>query len=349
MGFSDVRFFFGVVEDRKDPKKLGRVRVRVWGVHSKERVINESTGQGIPVDHLPWAFVMRPTTTAAMDGIGDSPTGLVEGTWVMGISRDGEAMNDLIVIGSLGGMPEEPPFDKKGKFGFVDPRTADEISASPRKINVEENRDPGYPPKDIPMGRYPQEKFLDESDVNRLARGEKTDQTLLKQKEQDLVRAVTTAQGGEWSEKLSPYAAKYPYNHVRETESGHVIEVDDTPDAERIHVWHKEGSYIEMHPDGSIQVKSKGDLYTLVIKDNKLFAEGSIDITAGTGVSVLSSAGGISLKAAAGVVTIDALANVLVTSEGGMNVLTVGPITLNSTTLISMLAPVILANGEPIP
>ena len=57
-------------------------------------------------------------------------------------------------------------------------------------------------------------------------------------------------------EPSDPYAAVYPFNHVMETESGHVIEVDDTENGERINVRHKTGSFIEIHPDGSIVKKS---------------------------------------------------------------------------------------------
>ena len=38
---------------------------------------------------------------------------------------------------------------------------------------------------------------------------------------------------GNWNEPEVPYAAEYPLNHVRETESGHVEEWDDTVGAER--------------------------------------------------------------------------------------------------------------------
>lgn len=40
----------------------------------------------------------------------------------------------------------------------------------------------------------------------------------------------------ELGEKESEYAAKYPHNKTITTESGHVLELDDTPKAERIHV-----------------------------------------------------------------------------------------------------------------
>lgn len=53
-----------------------------------------------------------------------------------------------------------------------------------------------------------------------------------------------------------PYGAVYPDNKVTQTKSGHVIEIDDTAGAERIHIHHKSGSYVEFHPDGSVVIKT---------------------------------------------------------------------------------------------
>ena len=53
------------------------------------------------------------------------------------------------------------------------------------------------------------------------------------------------------------YAPEYPYNKVRLTESGHIIEFDDTPGAERINIKHRTGSFIELRPDTSMRTRSK--------------------------------------------------------------------------------------------
>jgi hypothetical protein len=68
-------------------------------------------------------------------------------------------------------------------------------------------------------------------------------------------------------EPQSPYNARYPYNHVTQTESGHVFEMDDTPDAERIHLYHRSGSFLEYHNDGTVVNKSTNKLYN-IIHDN---------------------------------------------------------------------------------
>jgi hypothetical protein len=101
----------GVVEDRVDPLMLGRCRVRILGYHTDD--IKE-----IPTDGLPWATIMQPTTSAALSGMGTTPLGPVEGTWVIGFFRDGEDAQEPVIMGTIGGMPEEGPDPNKG---FNDP------------------------------------------------------------------------------------------------------------------------------------------------------------------------------------------------------------------------------------
>ena len=54
-------WFTGVVEDRDDPSKLGRVRVRCVGYHTDNKT-------KIPTEDLPWAWVMQNIHTPSMDG-----------------------------------------------------------------------------------------------------------------------------------------------------------------------------------------------------------------------------------------------------------------------------------------
>ena len=87
MGKDGFTWFVGVVEDRADPKKLGRLKVRCLGYHAKE--LNK-----LPTADLPWAHVMNPITSATVSGVGHTPLGAVEGTWVVGFFIDGpEAQN----------------------------------------------------------------------------------------------------------------------------------------------------------------------------------------------------------------------------------------------------------------
>lgn len=74
------------------------------------------------------------------------------------------------------------------------------------------------------------------------------------------------------------YATKKPYNHVLESKEGHAIELDDTPDAERVNIAHKNGTYIEMRPDGSYVNKVVKDNYTVIAGDDHVKIVGNVDV-----------------------------------------------------------------------
>ena len=130
MGLDGFVWFVGVVEDREDPDKQGRVRVRCLGFHSENL-------ESIPTEDLPWATVMAPTTTPSMDGLGNTPPFLVEGSWVIGFFRDAADKQQPIIMGSLPGFNETRELRN---VGFKDPK-----------------------------GVYP--KYVGEPDTNRLGRG----------------------------------------------------------------------------------------------------------------------------------------------------------------------------------
>ena len=111
MGRDNFVWFTGVVEDRNDPYKQGRVRVRCVGHHTPDLTI-------LPTSELPWAHVMHPVTDPSMHGMGNSPSWLVEGGWVGGFFLDDDLQQPLI-IGSLPGQPSTPA---DNKTGFNDPR-----------------------------------------------------------------------------------------------------------------------------------------------------------------------------------------------------------------------------------
>ena len=124
MGKEGFVWWQGVVEDRHDPLYLGRCKVRVLGWHSEDK-------NDMPTVSLPWAYPVAPITSASQTGVGTTPLGPVEGTWVVGFYRDGEAGQEPMFFGTLGGIPE---LDAKGinndgtatgGQGFLDPRLKD--------------------------------------------------------------------------------------------------------------------------------------------------------------------------------------------------------------------------------
>lgn len=109
----------------------------------------------------------------------------------------------------------------------------------------------------------------------------------------------------EFGEKKTEYAAKYPHNKTVTTESGHVLELDDTPRAERIHVYHKSGSYVEIFPDGSIVTKSMKDSTSVTIDNHSISViKGNLQIVANEGNIQIVSDGDIDLVSKSGVVNI---------------------------------------------
>jgi hypothetical protein len=261
MGNSFV-WFQGVVEDRNDPLRLGRMRVRCLGLHTEDR-------EKLPTSKLPWAFPIQPITSAAMNGIGETPFGPVEGTWVMGFFRDGNLGQEPVVFGTLGGIPDTPDFQK----GFTDP-----------------------------FGNYPRPGFVGQPDTNKLARAEfeehpimvsKNDivdkeinipiakahkvSSILPDKSSDVYDDLT------WAEPLprGKTKSKYPFNHVTEYEAGHVREVDSTPGAERIHEYHTAGTFYEIQSDGKKITKIVADNYEIILGDNFIKINGNSHVTIG--------------------------------------------------------------------
>jgi hypothetical protein len=100
--------------------------------------------------------------------------------------------------------------------------------------------------------------------------------------------SATTAKGATVNEPSDPFAAVYPKNRVIETSGGHLVELDDTPGAERLHVWAKGGSFFEFHADGKVVMKSAGARYVIVNGDDVLHVLGKLDLIADTEVGLAS-------------------------------------------------------------
>ena len=278
-------WWFGVVEDRKDPIKLGRDRVRCHTWHTEDKKL-------LPTESLPWAQSIQPVTSAATSGIGRSPTGLVEGSWVFGFFMDGKEAQKPMVLGSLAGLPTEEPDDEKGFNGIYPdilnepdiPRHArgekeanlipKENDTLPTKLEDRLPRDQAYELKILSKVEEVLEAIA--PSVEEIKDKEKIDYL----KDNPKWNEPNPRYGGE---KAGEYLAKktsvYPLNHVHVSESGHVFEVDDTPEAERIHQYHKSGTFVEIQPDGTRSTKVIGDDYEIVIKDKKVLIKGDTTVT----------------------------------------------------------------------
>lgn len=491
-------FYTGIVEARNDPLKLGRVRVRVFGVHSEIR-------SDVPTESLPWANVLRPSTSASISGIGHSGTQFVEGTMVYVFFSDGESKQMPVVIGSIPGVPlfkspfgdngsgliesledvliqgtmstvqatsegtlldssgqsvldgsgqpiQTPNIDtdsqlkaalgqkessnnykavnqlgyigkyqfgapmltdlgyvKKGttnkglddsanwigkdgvsskdqflnseadqekaidaelklndkrlrRMGVIDESTTDKERAGylatshllgtggardmkngivkrdgngvtgnsyynlgyaaldgQNPVVSPDNNTPDNPSRSPSVnanvgttsgnitsgsksvvatsstnlgfvdssGTYP--RYTREQDTNRLSRGQNIDKTVVAYKEETTDKNVRIACGGTWDQSPVPYNAKYPFNQVYESESGHLLEFDDTPGNERVHLYHKSGTFTEIDRNGTRVNKIIGDNYEIIERNGYVHIKGALSITVEGNANILVS------------------------------------------------------------
>ena len=127
----------GVVECRYDPLFAGRIKVRVWGVHTQYRLKDEETG--IPIEELPWAQPVNGIFQGSVSGYGASVVPIL-GSHVLLFFENGDPMQPRY----FGTTPAIPEKHDDPVLGFTDP-----------------------------CGTYPKAERLEEPDFHRLAREEK--------------------------------------------------------------------------------------------------------------------------------------------------------------------------------
>ena len=305
MGRDGFHWFVGVVEDRNDPQKAGRVRVRCVGYHSDS--LDE-----IPTAALPWASVMMPVTAGANSGIGLSPHFLIEGTWVVGFFRD-PAKQEPVIMGALPGR------NTKETTNF----TVASSSAVGGQSLGGGFKDQGVDTK--PKGNqevtYPTQLYIDKTDTNVIAQqavtwaktpgeGESHHPSFTVKGGLEVDEAVHTkwsnASGTEIQQAVSTQASSlYPFNHVIETESGHYVEIDDTKDNERIHVYHKTGTFLEIDPLGNIILKTPDtvNMTTIIGGNSDTYIKGNYSLTVDGNMDIHCTAGNVTEVIAKGTVS----------------------------------------------
>ncbi len=130
-----------------------------------------------------------------------------------------------------------------------------------------------------PNNKYPLKEYIGESDVNRLARGV-IDGTVVGVKDSKRVFGIPKGiVGGSWDQPPAPFGAKYPFNKVFETEGGHIQEFDDTPGQERIHTYHRSGTFTEVDANGTQVNYIVGDNFVLMEQNGCIHVAGECNIT----------------------------------------------------------------------
>lgn len=204
------------------------------------------TNKDIPRDALPWALVVsgsyEPNVLPAIN------------SWVFGVFVDGRTAQHPLILGTIQtqfASEFNPETDGWGWMG----RNMDVLAKGSSA------RDFGQPAQ------------------SRLMRGENIEETYVV--EQEMNRKLNQKVAGTddtIDEPGSAYAARYPYNKVIET-ANHSIEIDDTPGSERIMIWHKEGSYVQIDSRGTVTEKSVSDKYEVIDRKQHVIVGGSSVVT----------------------------------------------------------------------
>lgn len=79
---------------------------------------------------------------------------------------------------------------------------------------------------------------------------------------------------------------EYPNYSITKTPSGHVFNMDDSKGNESVTLQHRSGAMVQMHPDGSIVIRSHKDRYDITFGDGKMLITGNMDITVNGGGSL---------------------------------------------------------------
>jgi len=270
MGKDGFQWFVGVVEGRADPKHLGRLKVRCLGYHTEDR-------NKLKTEDLPWAHVMNPITSATVSGIGQTPLGAVEGTWVVGFFTDGAHGQQPMIFGTLPGVPSKLP-TKDSSFGFQDYINANYPKYAETDVNRLAVNDTDNPHSSLTIRRADRDLAVGVTQIDGIFEG--------------VAQIPTDLDITSWDEPTTPYNATYPRNHVYESEGGHIREIDDTPGAERIHERHSSGTGYEIHPNGSKVTRIKQDNYEIVTNDDYCHIQGISRHTIDKGVRIRVNAEG---------------------------------------------------------
>jgi len=284
LGMNNFVWWFGVVENRKDPLELGRCQVRCFGWHTED--ITQ-----IPSQELPWAHPVVPYGSSA---VAPPP----EGAMVFGFFADGKEALYPIILGTVPGIPQEL---RDTNVGFSDPYTTAEKETGffPRRVKSAFTpvNNSGVKFENEKPKRYPGAVGVNEPTLSRLARPLRNESpitgylygivpssianTTIDIQRKNRVANVISASPDKykWHEPFPSFAAKYPFNHVTETESGHAFEMDDTPDFERVQLSHRVGSTLEFMKEGDVKLKSMKNKYDITMGNKYEYINGKRDET----------------------------------------------------------------------
>jgi len=142
-----------VIEDNNDPLKLGRVRLRVMGVHSAKL-------SDIATKDLPWSEVLNPVNSGGT--LGPSVVSIV-GAWGYCVSLN-DTFTEFLLVGTVSGQFQQRPsvYDGDGdEMGFRDPAGAfpgDRLNYPTNPLAYGEKLKPDITQKRVKVDQFEEQK-----------------------------------------------------------------------------------------------------------------------------------------------------------------------------------------------
>ena len=247
------------------------------------------------------------------------------GKELLGLVRRRSAEKDLFLLEGTPNIAGELPIQETESDitnGVITPGANSNSEATQSVSSVLGFRDPNR--------KYP--LYYDEPDTNRLARHEEINKTIVYKKEAAQLKGVEVADGSNWNQPSIPYNAQYPFNHVMQTESGHIFEFDDTPNSERIHLYHKSGTFTEIDANGTQVNRIIGDGYEILERNGYVQINGSLNVTIDGAHNVLvKNALNLNVN---GLTTVNIFNNAIMNVSGDMSLSVGGAFALKANSII---------------
>lgn len=240
-----TRWFVGTVVNINDPLELGRVKIRIYGVHSDNQV-------DIPDADLPWAQVVTPITEGGVRNLGGI-LGIKNDAQVFGLFLDGQSSQMPLILGSIPKMEENSP----GGLTTSILARGSYAETHPSRVN--------------------KKNLQEDADGNKIIHSTATAPKLTTVNE----KSAAYYGNADWSEPdvAGGTIPDYPLNLVKETSGGHVEEFDDTPGAKRYNRYHPSGTFEEIIDDGTKIIKVTGKDYEMFLNGKNVYVNGNLNLT----------------------------------------------------------------------
>lgn len=268
-----VVLFQGVVESNNDPLHRGRVRVRVAGLHTKQK--QEETLEGIKTEHLPWIDPVFPVGSN-ITGVGDFPIGPRQGTHLLVFYMDGMEFQKGFYLGSVSGSHR---LEARSSEGYWDPD-----GKFPRKDRV---------PNDVDIPGSGDSPYI--KDESRKSLGETIYDVIdenIKESNPDPIKGAfgessfqeitPTSQPFGHDNHVRVYPSRDPESDNRKFRHGHTFQVDSTPEREHVtEYFAPSGNYKVTTGGGNVQERVDGNLEKYILGSVEKYVQESLNFVIG--------------------------------------------------------------------